>query len=70
MSVGDAKILCQTLRGNAATESGVRSGLLEPTSFEANLKAVNKAYEDFVLNKGDFDERAFLSKFKYQYCTY
>jgi hypothetical protein len=36
---------------------------LEPTSFETNFKAVNKAYEDFVLNKGDFDERAFLSKY-------
>ncbi|XP_063225923.1 retinoblastoma-like protein 1 isoform X1 [Bacillus rossius redtenbacheri] len=35
-------------------------GLLEPGNFENNCKAINKAYETFVLNVGDFDERIFL----------
>ncbi|GAB6030492.1 Retinoblastoma-like protein 1, variant 2 [Chamberlinius hualienensis] len=36
------------------------SGLLDQVNFENNSKAVNTAYEMFVLNVGDFDERIFL----------
>ncbi|XP_065342954.1 retinoblastoma-like protein 1 isoform X1 [Cloeon dipterum] len=57
----DKQFELEVLRGNSPTEAGARCGLLEPTSFEANFKAVNKSYEDFVLSKSDFDERAFLS---------
>ncbi|XP_070574365.1 retinoblastoma-like protein 1 [Ptychodera flava] len=36
------------------------SGLLDVANFEPNNKSVNKEYEEFVLTKGDFDERIFL----------
>ncbi|XP_038069969.1 retinoblastoma-like protein 1 isoform X2 [Patiria miniata] len=36
-------------------------GLLDVTSFELNSKSINKEYEEYVLTKGDFDERIFLS---------
>lgn len=38
------------------------SGLLEISSFDQNIKAINKAYEEYVLSVGDFDERIFLGK--------
>lgn len=36
------------------------SGVLEQGRFDHNYKAVNKAYEEYVLSEGDFDERIFL----------
>ncbi|XP_011313667.1 retinoblastoma-like protein 1 isoform X2 [Fopius arisanus] len=36
------------------------SGILEALNFEGNNKAINRAYEQHVLNVGDFDERIFL----------
>lgn len=38
------------------------SGLLDVGNFEHNSKTVNKAYEEHVLNVGDFDERIFLGE--------
>ncbi|XP_033625998.1 retinoblastoma-like protein 1 isoform X1 [Asterias rubens] len=37
------------------------SGLVDTSSFEPNSKSINKQYEEYVLTKGDFDERIFLS---------
>ncbi|KAM3839160.1 retinoblastoma-like protein 1 [Vipera latastei] len=34
--------------------------LLDPSNFVNNNKALNKEYEEYVLTKGDFDERVFL----------
>lgn len=53
-------LLLQVLKGNAET----CSGLLDVNNFEPNLKAINKQYEEHVLNVGDFDERIFLGKFE------
>lgn len=36
------------------------SGILEALNFDANSKAINKAYEQRVLSVGDLDERIFL----------
>ncbi|XP_044737710.1 retinoblastoma-like protein 1 isoform X3 [Chrysoperla carnea] len=36
------------------------TGLLDQEVFDINLKSINKEYEAYVLNKGDFDERIFL----------
>ncbi|XP_015127796.1 retinoblastoma-like protein 1 isoform X2 [Diachasma alloeum] len=36
------------------------SGILEALNFDGNNKAINRAYEQHVLNVGDFDERIFL----------
>ncbi|XP_012284354.1 retinoblastoma-like protein 1 isoform X2 [Orussus abietinus] len=36
------------------------SGILEALNFDGNNKAINKTYEQHVLNVGDFDERIFL----------
>ncbi|XP_064599560.1 retinoblastoma-like protein 1 [Liolophura sinensis] len=44
------------IRGKGETLSSV----LEIGNFEFNVKAVNNAYEEYVLNVGDFDERIFL----------
>lgn len=38
------------------------SGLLEALNFDGNHKAIKKAYEQHILNVGDFDERIFLGK--------
>ncbi|GIY19302.1 retinoblastoma-like protein 1 [Caerostris extrusa] len=38
------------------------TGLLDTQNFELNSKAVNKEYEEHVLNVGDFDERIFLGE--------
>ncbi|CAB3999055.1 retinoblastoma 1, partial [Paramuricea clavata] len=38
------------------------TGLLELNNFEANGKSVSRAYEEYVLSSGDFDERVFLSE--------
>lgn len=48
----------KTLRGDASNFSGI----LEPMNFEANNKAINKAYAQHVLSVGDLDERIFLGK--------
>uniref|UniRef100_T1J484 Retinoblastoma-like protein 1 n=1 Tax=Strigamia maritima TaxID=126957 RepID=T1J484_STRMM len=47
-----------TLKGKADT----MSGLLDLGNFEANSKAVNRTYEEYVLNVGDFDERIFFGE--------
>ncbi len=36
------------------------TGILEIGTFETNSKAINTAYEEYVLSVGDFDERIFL----------
>lgn len=37
-------------------------GLFEVPGFEFNCKSINKEYDSFVLNSGDFDERIFLGE--------
>nr|CAD7444289.1 unnamed protein product [Timema bartmani] len=48
------------LRGDLLTLTGI----LEPNNFEQNCKTINKIYDAYVLNVGDFDERIFLSECK------
>nr|CAD7428543.1 unnamed protein product [Timema monikensis] len=53
--------------GNSASLRGdplTLTGILEPNNFELNCKAINKIYDAYVLNVGDFDERIFLSECK------
>lgn len=38
------------------------AGLFDPANFDTNMKAVNKVYEEHVLNVGEFDEKIFLGK--------
>ncbi|XP_059524041.1 retinoblastoma-like protein 2 isoform X3 [Myotis daubentonii] len=38
------------------------TGFLEPGNFGENLKAINKAYEEYVLTVGNLDERVFLGE--------
>lgn len=38
------------------------TGLLDLPNFESNSKAINRAYEEYVLKVGDFDERVFLGE--------
>lgn len=38
------------------------TGFLEPGNFGDNLKAINKAYEEYVLTVGNLDERVFLGE--------
>ncbi|XP_036131920.1 retinoblastoma-like protein 2 [Molossus molossus] len=38
------------------------TGFLEPGNFGDNLKAINKAYEEYVLSVGNLDERIFLGE--------
>ncbi|KAE8752134.1 hypothetical protein FOCC_FOCC001296 [Frankliniella occidentalis] len=46
----------RVLKGNSENFSGI----LDVNNFDYNLKAINKQYEEHVLNVGDFDERIFL----------
>ncbi|KDR11553.1 Retinoblastoma-like protein 1, partial [Zootermopsis nevadensis] len=46
------------LKGDASSLSGI----LEQGRFDYNYKAVSRAYEEYVLSEGDFDERIFLGK--------
>jgi hypothetical protein len=48
----------QVLKGDVSNLSGI----LEQGRFDHNYKTVNKAYEEYVLSEGDFDERIFLGK--------
>jgi len=48
----------QVLKGDVSNLSGI----LEQGRFDHNYKQVNKAYEEYVLSEGDFDERIFLGK--------
>ncbi|KAK3927281.1 Retinoblastoma-like protein 1 [Frankliniella fusca] len=50
----------RVLKGNAENFSGI----LDVNNFDHNLKAINKQYEEHVLNVGDFDERIFLAEIK------
>lgn len=50
------------LQGDAKTFTGI----FQPEVFERNFKNITKAYEAFLLDKGDFDERIFLAEFKRQ----
>jgi hypothetical protein len=50
------------LKGDASTLCGI----LDQGNFDLNYKAVSKAYEEYVLSEGDFDERIFLGK-RFQY---
>ncbi|XP_042908450.1 retinoblastoma-like protein 1 [Parasteatoda tepidariorum] len=43
-------------------KSETHMGLLDTAHFEPNSKAINKEYEEYVLNVGDFDERIFLGE--------
>ncbi|XP_069675672.1 retinoblastoma-like protein 1 isoform X2 [Periplaneta americana] len=45
-------------------ESSNLSGILEQGRFDYNYKAVSRAYEEYVLSEGDFDERIFLVECK------
>lgn len=36
--------------------------LLTASNFDANMKSITKAYEEHLLNKGDFDERILLGE--------
>ncbi|XP_072024135.1 retinoblastoma-like protein 1 [Amphiura filiformis] len=38
------------------------SGLLDVQNFEVNSKSINYDYEEYVLTRGDFDERIFLGQ--------
>lgn len=38
------------------------TGFLEPGNFGDNLKAINKAYDEYVLTVGNLDERVFLGE--------
>lgn len=38
------------------------SGLFDASNFDENVKAINKIYEEHVLNVGEFDEKIFLGK--------
>lgn len=37
-------------------------GLFDSQNFDNNVKAVNKVYEEYVLNVGEFDEKIFLGE--------
>ena len=57
-------VCLKVLKGNAENFSGI----LDVNNFEANLKAINKSYEEHVLSVGDFDERIFLGKWLFFLC--
>lgn len=43
------------------------TGLFDTSNYENNVRAVNKCYEEHVLNIGEFDEKIFLSKLFFSY---
>ncbi|KAF5271291.1 hypothetical protein FQR65_LT05306 [Abscondita terminalis] len=48
------------LHGNEETFTG----FFDPANFETNLKNITNAYEEHLLNRGDFDERIFLTEYR------
>lgn len=63
-----AKTYCLRPQVAALLRSGTLHGvkhspetLLLPQHFETNLRGLDKAYADYVISVGDFDERVFLS---------
>jgi hypothetical protein len=48
----------QVLKGNASNLNGI----LDQGCFDYSYNSVSKAYEEYVLSEGDFDERIFLGK--------
>ncbi|PIK33212.1 hypothetical protein BSL78_29976 [Apostichopus japonicus] len=54
----DKKFDTRDLHGNREN----LSGLLDPNNFENNCKNIRREYDEYVLKKGDFDERVFLEE--------
>lgn len=50
-------------KGNLHGDETTFTGLFDPQNYDNNVKAINKLYEEYVLNVGEFDEKIFLGKF-------